>query len=112
MLTARTEHPSKGVIGSLEETRSLIHSLGGEAMTMAADLTREADLERLHREALATWGHVDILVNNAAAMPYYSPLSEATVAQLDEEYKVLTCERRFGSRSCSRATWQNTAVAS
>lgn len=42
-----------------------IHALGRQAIGIAADVTSEADVERLFQEVFATFPQVDILINNA-----------------------------------------------
>ena len=42
-----------------------IGAAGGEARAIAADLTQEAERERVATEVRRTWGPVDVLVNNA-----------------------------------------------
>jgi NAD(P)-dependent dehydrogenase (short-subunit alcohol dehydrogenase family) len=41
---------------------------GGEAMAAPGDVTDEAAVQRYIGEVLARWGHIDILVNNAALL--------------------------------------------
>lgn len=59
--------------GSLTRTVDGIRSAGGEAIAVAADVSRESDCERLVDEARSAFGPVDILVNNAA-LNYYVPI--------------------------------------
>ena len=59
----------------LAETERQIRSLGVQTLSVVADVSRRADIERLAGEALARFGGVDVLVNNASAlgptpMPY------------------------------------------
>src|SRR5262245_8253923 len=42
-----------------------VHALGGKAMILRADVSREDDVREMFRALHATWGTVDILVNNA-----------------------------------------------
>ncbi|HEY5156451.1 MAG TPA: SDR family oxidoreductase [Anaerolineales bacterium] len=49
----------------LEELTGEIRQGGGQAYTIAADLTQESDRERLFQEVTERYGDVDILVNNA-----------------------------------------------
>jgi pteridine reductase len=46
-----------------------ITSAGGEAVAIAGDLSRIAEVERVAREAEAAFGGVDLLVNNASVFP-------------------------------------------
>ncbi len=61
--------------GSLGETVARIRAAGGEAHAVKADLSKQEDRHRLIEEATATYGSVDILVNNGA-VTWYAPLIE------------------------------------
>jgi short-subunit dehydrogenase len=39
---------------------------GGKAIYVAADVTREEELQEVARRAIAEWGHIDVWINNAA----------------------------------------------
>ncbi len=59
----------------LAETERLVQAAGAKVLRVAADISQRADVERLAGEALARFGKVDVLVNNASAlgptpMPY------------------------------------------
>lgn len=49
---------------SAEETAAMIRAEGFDAVAIAADVTRESDLERAMLEARQRWGSLDILHNN------------------------------------------------
>jgi NAD(P)-dependent dehydrogenase (short-subunit alcohol dehydrogenase family) len=51
---------------ALDELRVEIERLGGQAVTVAGDVTREKDVDRLAREVVGTYGRIDTWVNNAA----------------------------------------------
>ena len=57
--TARTTSELVAVAEQVEEA-------GSEALALTADLSREADLQRIVDETLSHFGQIDILVNNAA----------------------------------------------
>jgi 3-oxoacyl-[acyl-carrier protein] reductase len=50
-----------------EQSVAQIRAAGGTAWSIAADLARDADVERLVSEAFARLGRVDVWVNNAGA---------------------------------------------
>ncbi|HTM07659.1 MAG TPA: SDR family oxidoreductase [Verrucomicrobiae bacterium] len=53
---------------SEEEIRSVAQEIrrkDSDAIALAADLTRDADMERIVKQTVSEWGDVDILVNNA-----------------------------------------------
>src|SRR5512141_1759411 len=59
----------------LAETERQVKELGAEILSIKADVSRRADVERLAGESLERFGRVDILINNASAlgptpMPY------------------------------------------
>jgi NAD(P)-dependent dehydrogenase (short-subunit alcohol dehydrogenase family) len=59
----------------LAETERQLKALGAQSLSVLADVSQRLDIERLAGEALARFGHVDVLVNNASAlgptpMPY------------------------------------------
>jgi 3-oxoacyl-[acyl-carrier protein] reductase len=65
-----------------EAVRSSIEAAGGTGLVMQADVSRRADFERLFDGAQERFGHVDILVNNAA-VALLRPVAEATERDLD-----------------------------
>ena len=56
-----------------------IVAAGGEAVAAQADVSKEADLDRLFAEAKAAYGRLDVLVNNAGVYAY-SPLEAIDAA--------------------------------
>jgi len=66
VLAARTEEPRAGTPGTLHDTANELRALGADVVVVRADLSVQADVDRLVSDALAWYGHVDILVNNAA----------------------------------------------
>ncbi len=57
-----------------------IENAGGEAFAIACDVTKEADVARLHDRVAEKFGGLDILVNNAAVR-HETPFEEMTFAQ-------------------------------
>ena len=49
----------------LNDVRADIESMGGEAIAIVGDVQKERDVRALVDNALATWGRIDILINNA-----------------------------------------------
>jgi len=60
--------------GTLADTVERIRKAGGEATFVKADLAIREDRERLVAEAVAAYGPIDILVNNAA-ITYFIPVA-------------------------------------
>jgi NAD(P)-dependent dehydrogenase (short-subunit alcohol dehydrogenase family) len=66
------EHPFEG---SLETTVEAIRAAGGHAHALAANIAEPDECEKLVAETRATFGPVDVLVNNAA-LTYYLPITD------------------------------------
>ena len=66
----------------LDRVVDQLHADGGDGMAVVADLTREADVDRLKSAAIDRYGQVDILINNAG-VGKYGPLSSLTAADYD-----------------------------
>jgi dehydrogenase/reductase SDR family protein 4 len=60
-----------------EQVAQAIRATGGQALAVAANISKKAEIEGLVRRTQAEYGHVDILVANAATNPYYGPLAGA-----------------------------------
>jgi NAD(P)-dependent dehydrogenase (short-subunit alcohol dehydrogenase family) len=52
-----------------EETVRLVRAAGGDATFVQTDVSQEADARRMVQHALATYGRLDVLYNNAGIMP-------------------------------------------
>ena len=91
VLAARTEEPRPGTPGTLHETADELRALGADPLVVRADLSVQADLDRLVSEALARFGHVDVLVNNAAytvGRTLFTHVPDLTRDQWDKHFAV------------------------
>ena len=70
-----------------DATRKAIEDGGGEATVVVANLARESDCQRIVAEAVAAFGQVDILVNNAA-VSHLASLLDTTEEMLHESITV------------------------
>lgn len=64
-----------------------ISAAGGTAIGFAADVTRRADVEALVKGAVASFGRVDVMVNNAGVMPL-APIQLLKVDEWDRQIDV------------------------
>jgi NAD(P)-dependent dehydrogenase (short-subunit alcohol dehydrogenase family) len=65
-----------------------IGDLGGTALAVAAHVGEESAITSLVEKALAAFGRIDVLVNNAATNPHFGPLLDATPPQWDKIMQV------------------------
>jgi 3-oxoacyl-[acyl-carrier protein] reductase len=59
---------------AIERVAADIRNAGGQAISVATDVTKDADVERLMQAAIDEWGQLDILINNAGGSPLQAPL--------------------------------------
>jgi NAD(P)-dependent dehydrogenase (short-subunit alcohol dehydrogenase family) len=64
-----------------EAVAQSIREAGGEAIFVYADVTKSASVEQLVEKAIAAYGHIDILYNNAGIMPN----ADGSVLDISEE---------------------------
>jgi NAD(P)-dependent dehydrogenase (short-subunit alcohol dehydrogenase family) len=76
-LAARTQGP-------LEETRAAAERLGARAITIQADVAKEADCKRMIDETIKALGRADILVNNAGIAGPTKRVTEMALAEWQE----------------------------
>src|SRR5262245_28975216 len=51
------------------EVAAAVADVGGEAMALQVDVTRQREVSAMTEAALARWGRIDALINNAAIDP-------------------------------------------
>jgi len=71
----------------LDKLVAEIRESGGEAIAVATDVSKRADLERLAASAVEAFGRIDVLVNNAGVMPL-SPIEKLKVDEWDRTIDV------------------------
>lgn len=52
-------------VDQLETVKKDIEKAGGKALIVATDVSKQSDCERLMAETMATFGRIDVLINNA-----------------------------------------------
>ncbi len=77
------EHGARVVVSSrtldaCEAVAAAIRAAGGEAMAVACNIGRKAEVEALVAATLDRWGRIDALVCNAAVNPHFGPMATIT----------------------------------
>ncbi len=75
-----------------------IEAMGGEALAIGANVSREDEVEAMFAQMIAAWGSIDILVNNAG-LQKDAPLLEMTLA----DWQGVLDVNLTGQFLCSRA---------
>jgi len=66
-----------------KETVRMIKEAGGEAIFIEADVSKAADVERMVKTTVDTYGRIDILFNNAGIVGMVAPTAELTEENWD-----------------------------
>jgi NAD(P)-dependent dehydrogenase (short-subunit alcohol dehydrogenase family) len=86
VVTGRTVHEGEGragdivLPGSLDRTAEEVRERGREVLAVAMDVTDRDAIRGAFDRAVAEWGRIDVLVNNA---PYSGPGTESRVLDID-----------------------------
>ena len=83
---------------ALDKAAGEIAALGAEVIALLADVGRRGDAERLAQAAIAKWGRIDILINNAGVLRP-APLENISEEQWDETLAV----HLKGTFNCTQA---------
>jgi NAD(P)-dependent dehydrogenase (short-subunit alcohol dehydrogenase family) len=77
-----------------------IEASGGEAMANAASVTDHAAVQTMVADAMARWGRVDILINNAGV------LRDKTFAKMElDDFRFVLDVHLMGAVHCTKAVW-------
>lgn len=71
-----------------EQVAAEIRAAGGEAVAVAADVSSAEDCRRVVEAAIASFGRIDVLVNNAGIADRHMPIDECTEDWYDHVVKI------------------------
>jgi len=78
-----------------------INSSGGEAIAFAASVTDEQQVAEMVQRAMASFGRIDILINNAGI------LRDKSFAKMDlADFRLVIDVHLMGSVICTKAVWE------
>ncbi|XUL88325.1 SDR family oxidoreductase [Streptomyces galilaeus] len=90
-----------------EATAAQIERLGAQAITVRADVSVVADIERLFAEATDRFGQIDIAVANAGVELIGIPFADITEAQFDRLFAINTKGTFFTLQAAARHVVDN-----
>jgi NAD(P)-dependent dehydrogenase (short-subunit alcohol dehydrogenase family) len=70
-----------------QETARVVQEAGRKAVTMPGDISEEAHCQSLVQRAMQEFGHLDILVNNAAFSRTYQGIAEIPFEEFDYTFR-------------------------
>lgn len=90
----------------LRATEARLREAGGDVLAVRADVTQEADVERLIAGVVDRWGRLDALVNNAGRSAAF-PFTEVSDEVLEQDLQL----KLFGAGRASRAAYPHLCAA-
>jgi len=91
---------AKGRSTNAEAVVDEIKSSGGEAMAHGANVAKQDQVEDMVKQAMAAWGRVDILINNAGI------LRDKTFAKMTlDDFRLVIEVHLMGTVNCTKAVW-------
>ena len=91
---------SGGSLTPAEEVVAEIEANGGEAMANGANVADFGDCEKMVADAIAKWGRVDVLINNAGI------LRDKSFGKMETpDWQAVIDVHLTGTGNCSRAVW-------
>lgn len=85
-----------------QEAELLADQLGNDCEAFQADLTNEGDVSKLFESVISSFGHLDVLVNNAGTS-IYAPLGNSDAEWLSGWHKTLAVNLTAASILCRSA---------
>lgn len=105
---------AKVVVASrkIEGVSAVAAALGPDCAAIAAHTGKEEDCRALVRQSIERFGKVDVLVNNAAANPYFGPMINVEMPAWDKTFEVNVKGYFFMMREVARHAIDRNAPAS
>lgn len=98
VIAAKTKDPHPSLPGTIFSAAKEIEEAGGKALPLAVDIREEAQVRGAVEQALAAFGGIDILINNASAIQLTGTL-DTSLKRFDLMHQINT----RGTFACSQA---------
>lgn len=99
VIAAKTTEPHPQLPGTIYTAAADIEAVGGNALPLAVDIRDEGQIQTAIQQAIATFGGIDILVNNASAISLSGTL-ETPLKRFDLMQQVNTRGTFAVSQAC------------
>lgn len=97
VIAAKTAQPHHKLPGTIYTAAKEVEELGGKALPCIVDIQKEDQVEKAVQEAVAKFGGIDILINNASAISL-----TGTLATPMKKYDLMMGVNGRGTYLCSR----------
>ncbi|WP_300522123.1 SDR family oxidoreductase [Alcanivorax sp.] len=91
---------SGGSSEAAEQVVAEIQSAGGEAIANGADVSSPEQVDAMVKQAMDTWGRIDVLINNAGILR-----DKSFVKMTQDDWDKVIAVHLTGSEICTRAVW-------
>jgi NAD(P)-dependent dehydrogenase (short-subunit alcohol dehydrogenase family) len=91
---------SGGSSEAAEQVVAEIQAAGGEAIANGADVSSPEQVDDMVKQALDTWGRIDVLINNAGILR-----DKSFVKMTQDDWDKVIAVHLTGSEICTRAVW-------
>lgn len=105
VIAAKTTEPHPQLPGTIYTAAADIEAVGGNALPLAVDIRDEGQIQTSVQQAVATFGGIDILVNNASAISL-SGTPETPLKRFDLMQQVNTRGTFAVSQACYRTYYK------
>lgn len=98
IIAAKTDQPHPTLEGTIHSVAKEVEAAGGQALALQLDIRDETKVVECVEKAVATFGGIDILVNNASAI-FLAPTLETPM----KRYDLINSVNARGTFLCSQA---------
>ena len=91
---------SGGSSEAAEQVVAEIQAAGGEAIANGADVSSPEQVDAMVKQAMDTWGRIDVLINNAGILR-----DKSFVKMTQDDWDKVIAVHLTGSEICTRAVW-------
>ncbi|OUS93164.1 glucose 1-dehydrogenase [Rhodococcus sp. NCIMB 12038] len=98
------ERGARVLVTDIDDTRgtAVAAALGGRAIYLHTDVTKESDVADAVAEAVTRFGHLDCIVNNAGRVGAWTYLEDTSVEEWDASFAVLARSAFLGTKYAAR----------
>ena len=98
-IAAKTSEPNPKLEGTIHTAAAEIEKAGGKALAIMCDIRDEAQVARAVDETVATFGGIDICVNNASAISL-TPVDKTDMKRMDLMFGINTRGSFLVTKTC------------